>query len=185
MVTLRISNLIATGHLNQHVDLNSLASLKYAKFDSTVYHCAYVKTPTMISKVSVFSTGKMISVGSKSENQAKGDLLEAARYLAENRIVRWRDPGFVIQNIVLVGELTAKYDLNKLYLLLENSIFEPEQFPGIIHHPVLFPRLAILIFQSGRCVVAGIRKREQIKEIEQYLQSIEKRLIDPAKFPEQ
>lgn len=182
MATLRISNLIATGHLNQRVDLNSSASLKYARFDSDAYPCAYVKTPTMTSKVSVFATGKMISVGSKSESQAKSDLQEAAHYLTENEIVKWRDPGFVIQNIVLVGELDAKYDLDKLYPLLENSIFEPEQFPGIIHHPVLFPKIAILIFQSGKCVVAGIRTLEQIKEIEQYLQSIEKRLIDHAKF---
>ena len=174
MVHLTITNLVATGHIGHNVDLQQIAKLPHIRFDSKIYRCAYVKTPTMHSTVSVFRTCKMISTGTKSESDARHDLQEVSKYYDREKILNMDDAGFKLQNLILVGELEARIDLNKLYGMLGNAMFEPEQFPGIIHYLPNHPNVSILLFQSGKCVVAGIRNTNQIREIKTYLEGIER-----------
>lgn len=178
MVLLFISNLIATGRLAENVNLDLVGRLDHASFNSKIYPCAYLKTASMHSKVSVFSSGKMISVGTKSEEDAKQDLQDTATYLAKEKILTKKptDLAFMVQNMVFVGELEVRYDLNRLYDMLGNAIFEPEQFPGVIHHPPQHPHVSILFFQSGKCVIAGIRNSNDLDRIRKYLEEIEERL---------
>jgi TATA-box binding protein (TBP) (component of TFIID and TFIIIB) len=55
--------------------LGKVGELDYCLYDFEIYPCAYVKTLEMHSKVSVFATGKLISVGAKIERHAAEDLL--------------------------------------------------------------------------------------------------------------
>jgi transcription initiation factor TFIID TATA-box-binding protein len=169
-VSTRISNLVATGNLKQKLDLNLTSKLAFATYNKDLYHCAYVKTLGMRSKVSVFASGKMISIGTKSEEEARGDLIEAANYLAQNNVVENVDPTkqFQIRNIVLVGQIELTIGLKNLFEILDNAMYEPEQFSGIIHHPSKFVGVSILIFQSGKFVVAGLKSHREIKRIEHY-----------------
>ena len=44
---------------------------------------------------------------------------------------------------------------------LPRSMYEPEQFPGLIHR-MLDPKTVILIFASGKLVCVGARKEDEI-----------------------
>jgi TATA-box binding protein (TBP) (component of TFIID and TFIIIB) len=72
MTRTTIVNVVATADLNQEVDLFELANLKEIVYDSEIYggRVAYFKLSDMEGKVSIFSSGKMISVGTKSDKTA-------------------------------------------------------------------------------------------------------------------
>ena len=46
---------------------------------------------------------------------------------------------------------------------LPKSMYEPEQFPGIIHR-VSYPKTVVLIFASGRMVCVGAKSTQEIRQ---------------------
>jgi len=44
---------------------------------------------------------------------------------------------------------------------LPRSMYEPEQFPGLIHR-MLDPKTVILVFSSGKLVCAGARNEKDV-----------------------
>jgi len=125
-------------------------------------------------KVSVFSTGKMISAGNHSEKAARNDLLTASNYLSEHGLIKEVNPGARIRNIVLVGALRS-FDIRASLPSLEQlgkTIYEPEQFPGIIHYPSALAGVAMLLFDSGKFVVAGVKSFAMGFAIRKYLDTI-------------
>jgi TATA-box binding protein (TBP) (component of TFIID and TFIIIB) len=76
---LRIVNVVATADLFQSVDLAKLAHARGFVYDTAIYRCAYLKDQNMKATVSIFSSGRMISVGSKGYQAATRDLSYAAR----------------------------------------------------------------------------------------------------------
>ena len=69
MIETKIVNVVATATLNQQMDLVGLKQFREIIHDSDVYggSVAYFQTSTMTGKVSIFNSGKLISVGTKSE----------------------------------------------------------------------------------------------------------------------
>ena len=78
----KIVNLVATGDLKQSVSLPEVAKIRYTIYDQEIYggRVAYLKTPRMHGKTSVFPSGKLISVGTRSPEEAQSDL----QYTAED-----------------------------------------------------------------------------------------------------
>ena len=85
---LNIVNVVATAELSQFIDLDRLALVDGFLYDQAIYHCAYLRDEKTRAKVSVFSTGKMISVGSKSYDDVKHDLKYAAKRLEELGLIK-------------------------------------------------------------------------------------------------
>jgi transcription initiation factor TFIID TATA-box-binding protein len=126
---LSIVNVVATAELGQFVNLERLVHVRGFLYDTAIYRCAYLKGNKMNAKVSIFSTGKMISIGTKSYEDAKHDLDYASKRLAELRLVRKTTVKIKIQNIVATGDLGHTLDIERLGTELPNIIYEPEQFP--------------------------------------------------------
>jgi len=62
---LTVVNTVATSDLGQFIDLERLTGAEGFLYDRAVYNCAYFKDEKTRAKVSIFTTGKMISVGTK------------------------------------------------------------------------------------------------------------------------
>ena len=65
-----------------------------------------------------------------------------------------KDAVVTVQNIVSSINLGGKVHLEKAARTLPRSMYEPEQFPGLIHR-MLDPKTVILIFASGKLVCTG------------------------------
>ena len=50
-------------------------------------------------------------------------------------------------------------------------MYEPEQFPGLIHR-MLDPKTVILLFASGKLVYAGLRKESEVYRAVQNLHTL-------------
>ena len=66
-----------------------------------------------------------------------------------------------IQNIVASINLGGKIHLEQAARKLPRSMYEPEQFPGLIHR-MLDPKTVILLFASGKLVCTGAKKEEDV-----------------------
>lgn len=97
---LTVVNVVATAELAEMVDLYALAIADGFHYDTMIYHCAYLKDEKTVEKVSIFATGKMISVGAKTLDAAGHDLRYAANRLVEIGLVSRSDLEIRVRNIV-------------------------------------------------------------------------------------
>ena len=72
------------------------------------------------------------------------------------------NPKTEIQNMVSSADLGSEVNLNTtaITLGLEKVEYEPEQFPGLVYR-INDPKVVILLFGSGKIVIAGAKKLEE------------------------
>jgi len=77
-----------------------------------------------------------------------------------------------VENIVASVALGVRIPLEKMTEYLEGTEYEPEQFPGLVYR-IKDPKVAFLLFSSGKIVCTGARK---IEDIEFAVNSLSKKL---------
>ena len=162
MSEIEIVNVVATANLRQKIDLVEISQLPYITFDQEIYggRVAYLKTPGMQGKVSIFSSGKLISVGTKSPEQAQQELNNAEKILVSERLIKPVRIVAELRNIVAVQNIGTPVALEEMSLV-EHCIYEPEQFPGLILRQDK-PKVTYLVFSSGKIVIAGSKSLEEL-----------------------
>jgi transcription initiation factor TFIID TATA-box-binding protein len=160
---LKVVNLVVTAELGQTVDLPRLGKIRGFRYDPATYRCAYLKDQHTKATVSIFSTGKMISAGTKSYDDARHDLEYARAKVSKLGIACPRDLNLRVRNIVAVSKLRHSIPIESLALKLPNVIYEPEQFPGAIYYAKELGGASILIFANGKLVLAGLKNEKAIE----------------------
>ncbi|MEM0087489.1 MAG: TATA-box-binding protein [Thermofilum sp.] len=128
------------------------------EFPGLVLRLTRPKTATLI-----FSSGKMVCTGAKSEAEVYKAVKSIVKLLKQYGIDIRNEPIIEIQNIVASANLRASVDLEKAAFMLENAMYEPEQFPGLIYR-MREPKVVLLIFSSGKVVCTGAKKEEEVRE---------------------
>ena len=77
-----------------------------------------------------------------------------------------------IENVVSSTDIKQTIPLDKLLSVLEASEYEPEQFPGLVYR-IYEPKVAFLLFSSGRVVCAGAKSMADVKRA---IEKLEKKL---------
>jgi transcription initiation factor TFIID TATA-box-binding protein len=159
---INIQNVVASATLNQKVDLNAVVKsypgVEYRpeQFPGLVFRLKKPKTATLI-----FSSGKMVCTGAKSEILARRAVLTVVKELKKNGIIIIGKPELKIQNIVASASLGGKVDLEMAVNTLGKTMYEPEQFPGLIYR-MDEPKVVILIFASGNLVCTGAKREQDV-----------------------
>lgn len=166
MVKIALVNVVVTASLNQEMDFEELRRFGEIFHDSDVYggRVAYFKTKGMQGRVSIFSSGKMISVGTKSEEQAQKELQLAKRFLAEKSPIKEVALEPKTQNIVDTTDFEQQVNLEEL-AQKTRAIYEPEQFPGAILRLQQPFKTSILVFASGKVVITGLKDSKRIETV--------------------
>jgi transcription initiation factor TFIID TATA-box-binding protein len=176
---IHIQNVVASVSLNQKIDLNKIVD-KFPQteynpsvFPGLVFRLKKPKTATLI-----FSTGKMVCTGAKSEKETRSAVEKVVKELRGQGIQIAEKPVVMIQNIVASAELGGQIDLETLVYKLGKVMYEPEQFPGAVYR-MDEPKVVFLVFSAGKLVCVGAKKEEQIYEAVNKIQKLleEKDLI--------
>ena len=85
---------------------------------------------------------------------ARSAIRRVVRELKNNGIIVLRKPVVTVQNIVASANLQRKVDLETAADLLDDVMYEPEQFPGLICR-LKKPKTVLLVFASGKVVCTG------------------------------
>ena len=164
MSDVEIQNVVATGSMGQEIDLlaivKTFVNVKYRpkKFPGLVFPLKLPKTTTLI-----FTTGKMVCTGAKSEKMARSAVRKVVRELKEAGFIIPREPKIEVQNIVGTANIGGGVNLEEAAEVLGNIMYEPEQFPGAVYR-MAEPKVVILIFSTGKLVITGAKREEQIPE---------------------
>ncbi len=162
--SINIENVVASATLKQNIDLNSVVkafpNVEYRpeQFPGLVFRLKKPKTATLI-----FGSGKMVCTGAKSERQAKKAVRKVVRELKNNGILIVGKPIIQVQNIVASASLGGRIDLEKSTYTLGRTMYEPEQFPGLIYR-MDTPKVVILLFASGKLVCTGAKREDEVYE---------------------
>ena len=155
---------MASATLNQRIDLNAVVKgypgVEYRpeQFPGLVFRLKRPKTATLI-----FNSGKMVCTGAKSEKESKRAVMKVIRELKKSGIIIIGKPELKIQNIVASANLAGLIDLERSAYSLGRTMYEPEQFPGLIYR-MDEPKVVILLFASGKLVCTGAKKEEDVYE---------------------
>jgi len=159
---INIENVVATATLNQKIDLKSIVRIfpgveyRPEQFPGLVYRLKKPKTATLI-----FTSGKMVCTGAKSERQARKAVMKVVDELKRGGIVILGKPEIQVQNIVASAGLGGRIDVEKTTYSLKRTMYEPEQFPGLIYR-MDDPKVVILIFTTGKLVCVGAKKEAEV-----------------------
>ena len=159
---INIENVVASATLNQKVDLNAVVKgypgVEYRpeQFPGLVFRLKRPKTATLI-----FNSGKMVCTGAKSEKEARRAVMKVVKELKKGGIIIISKPDLKIQNIVASASLGGMIDLEKAAFTLGKTMYEPEQFPGLIYRMDV-PKVVILLFASGKLVCTGAKQEQDV-----------------------
>src|SRR4030066_627160 len=157
-----IQNVVSAATLKQKVDLNavvkSFPGVEYRpeQFPGLVFRLKRPKTATLI-----FSSGKMVCTGAKSGKESRRAIMKVVKELKKDGIIIVSNPDLKVVNIVASASLGGKVDLEKQVITLRKTMYEPEQFPGLIYR-MDEPKVVILIFASGSLGVTGAKKEQDV-----------------------
>ncbi|PAA69675.1 hypothetical protein BOX15_Mlig031723g3 [Macrostomum lignano] len=160
----QLQNIVCTVNLGCKLDLKKIAlHARNAEYNPKRFAAVIMRIRDPRTTALIFSSGKMVCTGAKSEEQAK---LAARKYA---RIIQKLDfpakfTDFKIQN--MVGSCDVRFPIRLEGLVLSYSQFssyEPELFPGLIYRMVK-PKIVLLVFVSGKVVLTGAKVREEIYE---------------------
>ncbi|CAG2165530.1 unnamed protein product, partial [Oppiella nova] len=149
----QLQNIVSTVNLGCRLDLKKIAlHARNAEYNPKRFAAVIMRIREPRTTALIFSSGKMVCTGAKSEEQSR---LAARKYA---RIVQKlgfdaKFSDFKIQN--MVGSCDVKFPIRLEGLVLTHSQFssyEPELFPGLIYRMVK-PRIVLLIFVSGKVVL--------------------------------
>ena len=166
MVKFEIVNVVATASLGESINLEDLRGVKGVAYDRDVYggRVAYFRLPNMKGMVSVFFSGKMISTGTKSEDAAIKDLTYVKDMLVKKGFTKPVVLVPKVQNIVVTADIERSIDLETL-AGRHRLIYEPEQFPAAILKIKEPYKASILLFASGKTVIAGLKTFDEIPKV--------------------
>jgi len=132
----------------------------------------------------LFSSGRIISAGTKSVKGAKDSIKHVVEDLKNVGIKITKKPKIVVQNMVASGSVGGRLNLNEIVFLFDNTEYEPEQFPGLVYKlkgEDVLQNITFLLFGTGKIVIAGAKTHKQIKDSVKFLRA---QLIDIGELDE-
>lgn len=160
---LKIQNIVATTSLGKRVPLVKFASSQAnSEYNPEQFPGLVLRVKKPKSAVLVFSSGNLVCTGTKSVSQVREVVNEVIRKLRKIKINISLKPRIIVQNIVASGSIGMRLDLNFLAIHLENTEYEPEQFPGLVYK---LPELnaTFLLFSNGKLVCTGTKNKPQLE----------------------
>ena len=158
----KLQNIVSTSNLKCILDLREIAlKAKNAEYNPRRFAAVIMRIKEPKTTALIFSSGKIVCTGARTEEESR----QASRIYAKIILklgfpVKFSE--FTVQNIVASCDVKFPIRLEGLAnTYLKFCSYEPEMFPGLIFH-MQDPKIVLLIFVSGKIVLTGAKKREDI-----------------------
>ena len=154
-----IVNVVAAGKLGREINIPAIAedidaAVTKLSDESYSHRVVYLRREEGGPMATLYRSGSYHITGV--------DSIEGAEDLKDWMVTALEDLGievtttFSVKNVVMTGDLGHQVNLNTLVVALglEDTEYEPEQFPGAVYRP---PDIGcvFLIFASGKVVITG------------------------------
>ena len=176
----KINNVVSSAYLGCNLNLKNIAfKIKNAEFNTSKASTLILKSNDNNTSATIFSNGKMVCTGAKNEKESKSSCKRFANMIKKVGFnIELKE--FKIQNIVASYDIQFQISLiclyNKINSLINNNDsnfgkdknnyckFNKDILPGIVFY-LNESKIRFLIFESGKVVVSGAKKRKEIEYI--------------------
>jgi len=170
---IKIENVVASASLNVPIKLEKLVSnLDNVEYEPEQFPGLVLRLKDPKAAALIFSSGKVVCTGAKSPKDSKLVISKIVTKMNRIGIKIPKNYRVQLENIVASAKLNRELNLNNIAFSLENTEYEPEQFPGLVYR-MDNPRVTFLLFGSGKIICTGGRSIEDVKRA---VAKIDKRL---------
>lgn len=173
-LTYIIQNIVVKSILKIEKDLDLILlseKLKDSQYDKNRFPGLFIKFSHPKSAIIIFRNGKLIITGLKEFSHV--NLIIEKLILRLNDILPFDVKNDLVEtqivNIVVTADFAKPINLDAASIKLENSIYEPEVFPGLTYKSSTPVKSVFLIFSTGKVVLTGIREKKKIEPVLAYL----------------
>lgn len=161
---IKIQNIVASASLGHDIPLVKLAeALPNTEYNPEQFPGLVMRIKEPKTSALIFSSGNIVCTGAKSMKKVKLAVAAIIKNIEKIKIKIKIVPQIKIQNMVASGSIGIDLNLNSLAMDLDNTEYEPEQFPGLVYK-CPGTRATFLLFSNGKIVCTGTRSEGKLRE---------------------
>jgi transcription initiation factor TFIID TATA-box-binding protein len=169
----KVENVVAFTSLGKDIPLTKLITkIENAEYEPEQFPGLVYRTSEPRAAALIFSSGKIVCTGAKSIEMAKVAMKKVVDRVRQTGVNLPTKFNVQVENIVASSKIKAQLNLEEIAFALENAEYEPEQFPGLVYR-INDPRVAFLLFSSGKIICTGAHN---IEDIHNALSKLKKKL---------
>jgi len=159
---IRIVNIVVSTSLEHDIPLEKMAAtLSNTEYNPEQFPGLVIRIKEPKTSALIFSSGKVVCTGAKTLEEVDLSLQKIIKSLLKLNIKIKIKPVLAIQNIVASGSVGMDLNLNTLAMKLDNTEYEPEQFPGLVYK-LKAAKATFLLFSNGKIVCTGTKSEEEV-----------------------
>ena len=162
--TIRIVNIVVSTSLEHDIPLEKMAAvLPNTEYNPEQFPGLVIRIKEPKTSALIFSSGKVVCTGARTLEKVEESIAKIIESLKKINIDIKIKPKITVQNVVASGSIGMDLNLNKLAMKLDNTEYEPEQFPGLVYK-LMEAKATFLLFSNGKIVCTGTKSKEQVME---------------------
>ncbi|MBR9692062.1 TATA-box-binding protein [Candidatus Woesearchaeota archaeon] len=185
---IKVVNIVVSTSLEHDIPLEKMAAtLSNTEYNPEQFPGLVIRIKEPKTSALIFSSGKVVCTGARSMDKVEESIKKIIKSLEKIGIKITIKPEIKIQNIVASGAVGMDLNLNVLAMKLQNTEYEPEQFPGLVYKLDVDSKTegkfksTFLLFSNGKIVCTGTKSEKQVHEALDLLIINLKKIVKPKK----
>lgn len=159
---IKVVNIVVSTSLKHDIPLEKMAAtLSNTEYNPEQFPGLVIRIKEPKTSALIFSSGKVVCTGARSMDKVEESIKKIIKSLEKINIKITIKPEIKIQNIVASGSVGMDLNLNTLAMKLENTEYEPEQFPGLVYK-LAAAKATFLLFSNGKIVCTGTKSEKEV-----------------------
>ncbi|MFW6383472.1 MAG: TATA-box-binding protein [Nanoarchaeota archaeon] len=160
----QVVNIVVSTSLEHDIPLEKMAAtLSNTEYNPEQFPGLVIRIKEPKTSALIFSSGKVVCTGARTLDKVEESISKIIQSLKKIGIEIKIKPKIKIQNIVASGGIGMDLNLNVLAMKLENTEYEPEQFPGLVYK-LPNATATFLLFSNGKIVCTGTKSEEEVHQ---------------------
>ena len=159
---IKVVNIVVSTSLEHDIPLEKMAAtLSNTEYNPEQFPGLVIRIKDPKTSALIFSSGKVVCTGARSMEKVHESIERIIESLKKIGIKITVTPKINIQNIVASGSIGMDLNLNVLAMKLDNTEYEPEQFPGLVYK-LMEAKATFLLFSNGKVVCTGTKSEAEV-----------------------
>ncbi len=160
--SIEVVNIVVSTSLKHDIPLEKMAAtLSNTEYNPEQFPGLVIRIKEPKTSALIFSSGKVVCTGARTMENVQLSINKIIKSLEKIGIKITIKPEIAIQNIVASGKVGMDLNLNVLAMKLDNTEYEPEQFPGLVYK-LPEAKATFLLFSNGKVVCTGTKSEAEV-----------------------
>ena len=172
---IKVVNIVVSASLGHDIPLEKMAAtLSNTEYNPEQFPGLVIRIKEPKTSALIFSSGKIVCTGARTMANVHESIRKIIKSLEKINVKIKDFPEVKIQNIVAAGSVGMDLNLNVLAMKLENTEYEPEQFPGLVYK-LPEQKATFLLFSNGKVVCTGTKSEEEVnRALDKLIENLKK-----------